>query len=189
MLFRTKDLEAIFAGKVTTAFRRWKRPTVKAGGTVRTQRGMVAIDRIEEIDPATLTEVDAAAANYPDLAQLQAMFASQEGVCYRITLHPGGPDPRAALQQDAKLSAEDRARLTARLDKLDAAAGSPWTRQVLALIAAEPGVVSTTLADRIGLERFAFKERVRKLKALGLTLSLAIGYRLSPRGEACLDKT
>ena len=63
MLFRARDLEAIFAGKVTTAFRRWKRPAVKAGGTVRTQRGMVAIDRIEEINPATLTEADAAAAN------------------------------------------------------------------------------------------------------------------------------
>ena len=90
MLFRTKDLDAIFAGKVTTAFRRWKRPTVKAGGTVRTARGLVAIDQIDEIDPATLTEADAAAANYPNLAQLQAMFESQEGTCYRIALHPGG---------------------------------------------------------------------------------------------------
>lgn len=189
MLFRTKDLDAIFAGKVTTAFRRWKRPTVKAGGTVRTARGLVAIDRIEEIDPATLTEADAAAANYPNLAQLQAMFASQEGTCYRIALHPGGPDPRDALQQDADLTDADRARLAAKLDKLDAAAEAPWTRQALALIAAEPGVVSTRLADRIGLERFEFKERVRKLKALGLTLSLDVGYRLSPRGEAFLGKT
>ena len=117
------------------------------------------------------------------------MFASQEGVCYRITLHPGGPDPREALQQAAELSTEDRARLTAKLEKLDAAAAAPWTRQVLGLIGAEPGVVSTTLADRIGLERFEFKERVRKLKALGLTLSLDVGYRLSRRGAAFLDKT
>jgi hypothetical protein len=48
---------------------------------------------------------------------------------------------------------------------------------------------STKLADAIGLERFEFKERVRKLKALGLTLSLDVGYRLSPRGEAFLEKT
>ena len=189
MLFRARDLDAIFAGKVTIAFRRWKRPTVRPGGTVRTQHGMVAIDSIEEIDPATLTEADAAAANYPSLAQLQAMFASQEGTCYRIALRPGGPDPREALQQDADLSAEDRAKLTAKLDKLDATASAPWTRQVLGLIAAEPGVVSTTLAGRVGLERLDFKERVRKLKALGLTLSLDVGYRLSPRGEAFLDKT
>lgn len=50
-------------------------------------------------------------------------------------------------------------------------------------------MVSTTLAGRVGLERLDFKERVRKLKALGLTLSLDVGYRLSPRGEAFLDKT
>jgi hypothetical protein len=28
---------------------------------------------------------------------------------------------------------------------------------------------------------------VRKLKALGLTISLAVGYRVSPRGEAYLS--
>jgi hypothetical protein len=189
MLFRTKDLEAIFAGTVTTAFRRWKRPTVKAGGTVRTARGMVAIDAIEAIDPATLTEADAAAANYPNLKQLHAMFESQEGVCYRITLHPGGPDPREVLQQSADLSDSDRAAIDKKLAKLDAAAAAPWTNRVLGLIREQPAVVSTRLADSIGLERFEFKERVRKLKALGLTISLDVGYRLSPRGETYLDKT
>ena len=188
MLFRTRDLDAIFAGKVTIAFRRWKRPTVKAGGSVRTQHGMVAIDAIEEIDPATLTEADAAAANYPGLAQLRAMFDSQEGTCYRITLHPGGPDPREALQQDADLTDADRATLEKKLARLDAAADAPWTRRALTLINEQPGVVSTRVADSIGLERFEFKERVRKLKALGLTISLDVGYRLSPRGEAYLGK-
>ncbi len=189
MLFRAKDLDAIFAGKVTTAFRRWKRPTVKVGGSVRTQQGMVAIDAIEEIDPATLTEADAAAANYPNLEQLHAMFDSQEGTCYRITLHPDGPDPREALQQSADLTDADRATLDKKLAKLDAATDTPWTRAALKLIHDQPGVVSTRLADSIGLERFEFKERVRKLKALGLTISLDVGYRLSPRGEAFLDKT
>jgi len=189
MLFRTKDLDAIFSGTVTTAFRRWKRPTVKAGGTIRTARGLVAIDAIEEIDPGVLTEADATAANYPGLKQLHAMFDSQEGTCYRITLHPGGPDPREALQQSAELSADDRATIDKKLGKLDAAAATPWTRAVLALIGEQPGVVSTKLADSIGLERFEFKERVRKLKALGLTISLDVGYRLSPRGQTYLDKT
>ena len=184
MLFRNRDLEAIFSGRVTTAFRRWKRPTGRAGGTVRTAMGLVGIDSVEVIDPATLTEADAAAANYPGLAQLQAMFDSQEGTCYRITLHPAGPDPRDALQQDADLSAEDRARISAKLEQLDKAAGAPWTAQLLALIADHPGVVSTQLADKAGLERLEFKQRVRKLKALGLTISLDVGYRLSPRGEA-----
>jgi hypothetical protein len=38
------------------------------------------------------------------------------------------------------------------------------------------------------MERLPFKANVRKLKALGLTESLDIGYRLSPRGEALLAR-
>lgn len=185
MLFRTKDLEAILAGRVTTAFRRWKRPTVKAGGTVRSQLGMIAIDAVEVIDPAALTEADAAAANYPSLAALHAMFEAQEGTCYRITLRPGGPDPREALRSAAEIAPEDRARLDKRLQKLDA--GAPWTTATLRAIADHPAVVSTTLAEMLGRERFALKADIRKLKALGLTESLEVGYRLSPRGRAYLD--
>jgi hypothetical protein len=36
------------------------------------------------------------------------------------------------------------------------------------------------------LETQAFKTDVRKLKGLGLTESLEVGYRLSPRGVALL---
>ena len=38
----------------------------------------------------------------------------------------------------------------------------------------------------MGLERVVFKRRVRRLKELGLTESLEVGYRLSPRGEVLL---
>ena len=42
------------------------------------------------------------------------------------------------------------------------------------------------LAAAINFETAPFKANVRKLKALGLTISLERGYRLSPRGEAVL---
>ena len=57
---------------------------------------------------------------------------------------------------------------------------------VLRQIGDRPGVVSTVLAEAVGLERPDFKLRVRRLKALGLTESLEVGYRLSPRGRAFL---
>lgn len=44
--------------------------------------------------------------------------------------------------------------------------------------------MSTELARELGTERFAFKANVRKLKRIGLTHSLEVGYRLSPRGRA-----
>ena len=67
---------------------------------------------------------------------------------------------------------------------MDRAADRPWTRQALRADRRPPGVVSTELAAAAGQERAYFKLRVRRLKALGLTESLEIGYRLSPRGAA-----
>jgi hypothetical protein len=108
MLFRTADLKEIVAGRRTLAFRRWKRPTTRAGGTVKTQLGLVGIDSIEEIDPASVTESEARDAGYRDRAALLAMFESQDGACYRIRLHFAGPDTAPKLGDNAKLSAADR---------------------------------------------------------------------------------
>ena len=73
------------------------------------------------------------------------------------------------------------------LAKLDANAPSgPWTRQFLELIRDQPGVRAGDICTVVGMERLPFKAYVRKLKALGLTESLEVGYRLSPRGEAVL---
>ncbi len=53
-------------------------------------------------------------------------------------------------------------------------------------IARSPGVRAADLAPVLGRETQPFKRDVRKLKELGLTTSLEIGYRLSPRGDAYL---
>ncbi len=185
MLFRTKDLEAIFSGQCTLAFRRWKKPTVRPGGAVRTQLGMVGIDSAEPIEPGEVTEDEARAAGYKDRAGVIAMFEAQEGTCYRIRLHPAGPDPREALRE-AEPDAIELETLAVRLHKLDKSAGAAWTKRALQLIADHPGVVSTSLAESAGMERADFKLNIRKLKALGLTISLEVGYRLSPRGVALL---
>ena len=57
---------------------------------------------------------------------------------------------------------------------------------MLALIADHPGRRAGDLAASLGRDIPSFKRDVRKLKELGLTLSLEVGYRLSPRGEAYL---
>ena len=74
-----------------------------------------------------------------------------------------------------------------RLERLDrASAHGPWTSDVLACIAAEPGRRAPDFAARFGREVQPFKRDVRKLKEIGLTISLLVGYELSPRGEAYL---
>ena len=52
----------------------------------------------------------------------------------------------------------------------------------------EAGERAAALAEVVGVDKAAFKVNVRKLKSLGLTESLRVGYRLSPRGEAVLGR-
>ncbi|WP_218577411.1 hypothetical protein [Phytohabitans rumicis] len=54
------------------------------------------------------------------------------------------------------------------------------------MIADHPGVRAADLAASLGRDTPTFKADVRKLKALGLTESLEVGYRLSPRGHTYL---
>ncbi len=186
MLFTLKTLEGIRSGEVTLAFRRWRRPTVKAGRTLRTRVGVLAIDSIEVIEQSALTEADARRAGAPDRATLLGALPG-EGALHRIAFHLAGPDPRVALRERADLSQAERAALDARLARFDAASRhGAWTREVLELIAQQPGTRAPDLAAQRGLETVRFKADVRKLKELGLTESLQVGYRLSPRGRAYL---
>jgi hypothetical protein len=109
---------------------------------------------------------------------------------YRLQFHRVvGPDPRDVLASTDELTDGDVAELERRLDRMDRhSTHGPWTRAVLAAIAARPGVRAAELAAGFGREVFAFKNDVRKLKALGLTTSMNVGYRLAPRGEAYLRR-
>ncbi len=183
MLFKAPVLKAIAEGKVDLAFRRWRKPTVKAGGTLHTPAGLLAIDAVDVIAPDAVTEQDAGRAGYASAA---AALADLEGEAplHRIAFRLVGEDPRKALRLDASIGALDE--VEARLTRLDAK--TSWTGAVLELIAANPGVRAPDLAARLGRETLPFKADVRKLKALGLTESLEVGYRLSPRGQALLTR-
>ena len=186
MLFRADDLAAIAAGEVTLAFRRWRRPTVKSGGTLVTRAGLLAIEAVDAVEPERITAHDARRAGYADPDAVRAALRG-DGETYRIAFRLVGPDPRIALRGDAALSASDRAEIAARLARLDRASRyGPWTAATLRAIADAPGIRAADLAAGLGRERPPFKADVRKLKALGLTESLEVGYRLSPRGRAYL---
>ena len=180
MLFPRRIWPRLADGTVTVAFRRWKRPSVRAGGTLHSPVGLLAIDELTAIEPAEIDDVDARAAGFADRTEVLAGLRP-EGLLYRVRFHRVGDDPRIALREAADLDAGEAAALIAKLDRL------PWAFPALRLIADHPGVVSTELAPHLDLDRLPFKQRVRRLKALGLTESLAVGYRLSPRGAALLD--
>jgi len=188
MLFKQAILEKIARGEVTLAFRRWRRPTVKRGGRLRTAAGVLAIDAVDAIEAGALTAADARRAGFTELAALQTdLRRSGEGRLYRIAFRLAGADPRVQLRQTSRFDPEALAALLARLDRLDAGSRSgPWTRRVLRLIGTRQATAAAELSANLGLDQPLFKRRVGQLKELGLTESLAVGYRLSPRGLALL---
>lgn len=189
MLFDARTLSGIADGSITTTYRRWAAPRVRAGGSQLTKVGRISFTSVEQVDPARLTARDLRGTGFDSVAALLARADGRDRgdlPLWRIRLVLAGEDPRVALRADAHLDDRTLASLDASLDRMDAAADHPWTRDVLALIGRRPGVVSTELAAERGEERYFFKNRVRRLKTLGLTESLEVGYRLSPRGEAFL---
>lgn len=188
VLFSPASHPGLADGSITRTFRTWARAQARAGARHRVGGMLLEIDDVRRVAVADLTDEDARAAGEHDLATLLARLGSPtpSAQVWRVDLHYAGPDDRIALRADDALTAADIAGLRARLDRLDAAAAAPWTRDTLRLIATRPAVVSTELAATLGRERAAFKIDVRKLKNLGLTESLDVGYRLSARGFALL---
>jgi len=187
VLFDAATLTGLTEGRVRCTYRRWRVVRPKPGSRFTTAAGVVEVTTITPVDDTTLTEADAYAAGFESLAALHRWLSRRgEGELYRVDIRLAGPDPRVALRATEQLSTTDLAALAVRLDRMDRAADRPWTRAVLEQIRRRPGVVSTELAAEADLDRAYYKLRVRRLKALGLTESLEVGYRLSPRGQAFL---
>ena len=194
MLFEARLRNGLADGTITVAFRRWRRSQVVAGRRYRTggryRPGLgdplVEVERVDVIAPEKVTKADARRAGYKSPEALLADLRGDPALpLYRIRFRPvDGPDPRDVLAETAELAADEVAAIDARLARLDKAGA--WTAQVLRAIAERPEVVSTDLAADLGVERVIFKRRVSALKRLGLTISLLVGYRLSPRGAAYL---
>ncbi|SFV30995.1 hypothetical protein SAMN05216456_1199 [Devosia crocina] len=68
MLLKLSLLEEIKAGKVDVVFRRWNRPTVKSGGTLKTKLGQLSIISVTDMTPDDVTEFDAQRAGFADVA-------------------------------------------------------------------------------------------------------------------------
>jgi biotin operon repressor len=187
--FEPRLRNGIHEDRITLAFRRWKSSQLVAGHHYRTGTDMVEAVAVDVISPADIDDSQAREAGYGNVAELLADLRGDEQVpLYRIRfrrLEHG--DPRDELAARPAQSKDEIGALSARLARMDRSARhGPWTTAVLTQIAENPGTVSTVLADTLGWERQDFKLHVRRLKELGLTISLEVGYRLSARGDAYL---
>ena len=188
MLFKSRFYPGIIEGSITRTFRRWKRLQVVPGNRYRQPFGEVEVVSAEEVAERSVTAHDAKLAGYGSRDELLAELAKyDEETLYRIDFRFAGADRRIALREKDDLSETEIDALVGRLARLDkSSSNGPWTRRALEIIDRNPAVVSTVLAEEMDLDRAVFKLNIRKLKESGLTESLEVGYRLSPRGKRLL---
>jgi hypothetical protein len=187
-LFNARDHERVVRGDLTVTWRLWKYAHVRPGRVYPTGfGGGHAIDDVRAVRVTDITDADAQEAGLADAAALVELArahtgaqVSEDTILYRVRFHyvPELPaKPALPLEE-----------ISRRLQRLDQnSRWGEWTEPALRLIEENPGVVSTVLAAEIGQPRPEFKTNVRKLKALGLTNSLEVGYELSELGQTYLD--
>ncbi|WP_157776579.1 hypothetical protein [Nitratireductor aquibiodomus] len=189
MLIKRSILQKIVIGDVDCAFRRWKRPTVRSGGRLRTGVGELAIQEVEQVTIASLTDEDAHRAGYDRLEDLRFEMSRQpDRDLYRIVLRYHGSDRRELLRQDDDITDAECASILERINRIGAKAHiADLSLRILTWIDKCPDRRARDLADEIGMDTRKLKTYVRKLKEMGLTESRQIGYRLSARGQRVLD--
>ena len=106
MLLNRRALDGIEAGEIDLAFRRWKRPTVKAGGTLRTRAGVLAISAVQPTSERRISSADVRRAGFASRAELLRSLRP-EGRLYRLEFQRVGDDPRAALRRRATFDDEE----------------------------------------------------------------------------------
>jgi hypothetical protein len=194
MLFTASAHGGLARGEITRTFRTWTRPQVKVGGRYHAGPVDLIVDDLKKVPVRKLTDSDAQKSGFDDRHALVEFLRAREAlddkaVVWRVDFHAVERADEPSIADDRERTDADVEDIERRLERLDASSPTgPWTGTVLRLIAENPGVVSTDLAEKMGRERAAFKTDVRKLKRLGLTISLDVGYRLSPRGEAFLGR-
>jgi hypothetical protein len=183
VLFSKTMWPGLADGSITLTFRTWRALQAKPGGRYRVGGLLLEAVAVDQVATASITDDEARRAGAAGRDALLARLGDAATV-WRVELRHLGLDDRIVRRNADAVDADELAAIRIRLDRLDR--GGAWTRTTLHLIERYPGIVSTTLARHAGMERPAFKLNVRKLKELGLTESLDVGYRLSPRGRAVL---
>jgi hypothetical protein len=189
MLFKQKHLEGIKEGNISLAFRKWKKLQVNAGSLVKTSVGVIRIISTEKIDIAAITDADAQKAGFLSAQSLiQLLEGQKEGEIYRIEVAFDSENPAAEPGAEVTMDEEELQTLKDALDNLDKYSKiGKWTTKTLVAIQENPRMKAADLAIKAKKEKEWLKLNIRKLKALGLTISHEPGYTLTPKGEAYLQ--
>jgi hypothetical protein len=188
MIFKLQQLQGIKSGKITYAFRRWEKPNVKKGSTMKTAVGVIRVTDVQPINENAITKADATKAGYENVELLMNDIRKvSSGTIYKVKVQYQSEDPRLELREKTDLQDSEFQKLKAKLERLDKTRG-PWVLKVMKLIKRYPERRAGDLAEIMQMDKLDFKVNVRKLKNLGLTISHEIGYSLSPLGEIVMER-
>jgi hypothetical protein len=189
MLFRQHHLAGIKSGKISLAFRKWKKPAVRQGSLIKTAIGQLEILSVRKTSIDDISAQDALDAGFKSRDELlEILDTVSEGDIHRIELRYHSPDPRLEIRSQRNLTDEAFLQLKNKLERLDRySKDGDWTIEVLESIRDNPKLKAKYLSAKLGKEKDGFKLNVRKLKNLGLTISHEEGYTLSPLGEKFLE--
>ena len=97
MLFQRHILDGIAAGHITLAFRRWRKPTVRGGGTLKTAAGVLRILAVDAIGARDISDHDARLAGYASAAEVRRELESaidatsnNRGLVVNLAINYGG---------------------------------------------------------------------------------------------------
>jgi hypothetical protein len=182
LLFKTRFHEGIRSGEITMTIRAWQKPQATSGKEYKLgASGRIAVTAV---NPVTLSEIrsrDVKASGFSSIDELVHMLRKESrrkltarSKVYRVRFRYTG-------ERKDEMPTYSRDELNAKLDRMGA-----WSRNLLTLIADNRGVSSAILAKKMGRERLGLKADVRKLKRLGLTRSLEVGYEITNSGRKML---
>ncbi len=197
LLFKSRFHEGLVSGAITLTYRLWPKARVKPGSRYRCHPiGVLVVDAVDRVRLAEITDREAAQAGFPDrgalLSYLQGFSPSplsESAEVFKVALHYGGKGDFAGIASDAEFTDETLNQLLNQLARMDSSSRcGPWTNETLSLIEGHPRIAASRLAKMMQRDTKPFKADVVKLKKLGLTQSFEVGYDLTPRGRAFLDR-
>jgi hypothetical protein len=187
MQFRKPFKAQIRAGRVTCSIRTWQRPQARVGGRYNLHpEGAIEVTAVRQLPLSRVSAGSIRASGFSDRAALRTFLGAKgDPLVYQVDFrYLGGA--LVKVPDRGVLSNEELLALLGKLAAMDARSKAPWTTAVLVTLDERPGTRAADLAAGFGWETAVFKAQVRKLKALGLSISLGTGYELSARGRQVL---
>ncbi len=191
VLFKQRLWPGMRDGSIAVTFRRWKRSQATPGRRYRTGAGLIEVDTVDVVGEAVLTDDAARAGRLPrpgHAGRRARQVPRRRPLPHHVPPRRRGPAPRPPRGRRPHRRRPRRHRRPAGPLRPGQPPRPVDPRRPRRHRRPARRCGPATWPTRWAATGASFKVDVRKLKELGLTESLEVGYRLSPRGGAVLDR-